>query len=152
MKELISAEDRLSPLQQKLAKLGKQIPKFLAISGQHFLPWLTCPIMYFLIHGGLCRTWKFYNLFSTTSWSDYLPSGDCHFLAIIIIVVAVPEGSPMMIAVVLSLNMRKLLKQSVGGENYLESKPPEPLNILFSDKTGTLTEGRFPGCCSADWR
>jgi Ca2+-transporting ATPase len=31
-------------------------------------------------------------------------------LAIIIIVVAVPEGLPMMIAIVLSLNMRKLLK------------------------------------------
>jgi Ca2+-transporting ATPase len=31
-------------------------------------------------------------------------------LAIIVIVVAVPEGLPMMIAIVLSLNMRRLLK------------------------------------------
>lgn len=31
-------------------------------------------------------------------------------LAIIIIVVAVPEGLPMMIAIVLSLNMRRLLQ------------------------------------------
>ena len=34
-------------------------------------------------------------------------------LAIIIIVVAVPEGLPMMIAVVLSMNMRKLLNAKV---------------------------------------
>lgn len=34
-------------------------------------------------------------------------------LAIIIIVVAVPEGLPMMIAIVLSLNMRKLLNAKV---------------------------------------
>lgn len=34
-------------------------------------------------------------------------------LAIIIIVVAVPEGLPMMIAIVLALNMQKLLDQNV---------------------------------------
>jgi magnesium-transporting ATPase (P-type) len=34
-------------------------------------------------------------------------------LAIIIIVVAVPEGLPTMIAIVLSLNMRRLLKSQV---------------------------------------
>ncbi len=67
MKELISAEDRLSPLQQKLAKLGKQITNFGYIGAT------------FIADGGLCRTWKLYNLFSTTSWSDYLPSGDCHY-------------------------------------------------------------------------
>ncbi|MDP6382907.1 MAG: HAD-IC family P-type ATPase, partial [SAR324 cluster bacterium] len=64
-------------------------------------------------------------------------------LAIIIIVVAVPEGLPMMIAVVLSLNMRKLLRANVLVRKLLGIETSGSLNILFSDKTGTLTEGRL---------
>ena len=64
-------------------------------------------------------------------------------LAIIIIVVAVPEGLPMMIAVVLSLNMRKLLKANVLVRKLLGIETSGSLNVLFSDKTGTLTQGRL---------
>ncbi|MEC7086811.1 MAG: HAD-IC family P-type ATPase, partial [SAR324 cluster bacterium] len=64
-------------------------------------------------------------------------------LAIIIIVVAVPEGLPMMIAVVLSLNMRKLLRANVLVRKLLGIETSGSLNILLSDKTGTLTEGRL---------
>ncbi|MEC9229349.1 MAG: HAD-IC family P-type ATPase, partial [SAR324 cluster bacterium] len=61
----------------------------------------------------------------------------------IIIVVAVPEELPMMIAVVLSLNMRKLLRANVLVRKLLGIETSGSLNILFSDKTGTLTEGRL---------
>ena len=64
-------------------------------------------------------------------------------LAIIIIVVAVPEGLPMMIAVVLSLNMRKLLKAKVLVRKLLGIETSGSLTILFSDKTGTLTQGKL---------
>jgi len=64
-------------------------------------------------------------------------------LAIIVIVVAVPEGLPMMIAIVLSLNMRKLLKAKVLVRKLLGIETAGSLNILFVDKTGTLTKGIF---------
>jgi calcium-translocating P-type ATPase len=62
-------------------------------------------------------------------------------LSIIIIVVAVPEGLPMMIAIVLSLNMRKLLKAKVLVRKLLGIETAGSLNVLFVDKTGTLTKG-----------
>jgi len=67
----------------------------------------------------------------------------CLILAIIVIVVAVPEGLPMMIAIVLSLNMRKLLKANVLVRKLLGIEAAGSLNILFVDKTGTLTRGVF---------
>eukprot|EP01129_Flabellula_baltica_P006450 TRINITY_DN2415_c0_g1_i1.p1 TRINITY_DN2415_c0_g1~~TRINITY_DN2415_c0_g1_i1.p1 ORF type:complete len:927 (+),score=209.77 TRINITY_DN2415_c0_g1_i1:53-2833(+) len=62
-------------------------------------------------------------------------------LGIIIIVVAVPEGLPMMIAIVLALNMRKLLKDQVLVRKLIGIETAGSMSILFSDKTGTITEG-----------
>ena len=64
-------------------------------------------------------------------------------LAVIIIVVAVPEGLPMMIAIVLSLNMKKLLKDNILVRKLIGIETAGSLNILFSDKTGTMTEGKL---------
>lgn len=64
-------------------------------------------------------------------------------LAIIIIVVAVPEGLPMMIAIVLSMNMRKLLNKQVLVRKLLGIETAGSINLLFADKTGTLTLGTF---------
>jgi calcium-translocating P-type ATPase len=62
-------------------------------------------------------------------------------LAVVIVVVAVPEGLPMMIAIVLSINMKKLLSDKVLVRKLLGIEAAGSLNILFSDKTGTLTKG-----------
>ncbi len=62
-------------------------------------------------------------------------------LAVSIIVVAVPEGLPMMITVVLSSNMKKMIKDSVIVRKLVGIETSGSLNILFTDKTGTLTEG-----------
>ncbi len=64
-------------------------------------------------------------------------------LAIIVIVVAVPEGLPMMIAMVLAINMKKLLSVKVLVRKLLGIETAGSLNLLFTDKTGTLTQGRL---------
>lgn len=61
--------------------------------------------------------------------------------AVTIIIMAVPEGLPMMLAMVAAMNSGNLLKQ-----NILVRKPDSVetagyTNILFSDKTGTITKG-----------
>ncbi|KNC47755.1 uncharacterized protein AMSG_03982 [Thecamonas trahens ATCC 50062] len=67
-------------------------------------------------------------------------------LAIIVVVVAVPEGLPMMIAIVLSLNMRKLLARNVLVRRLIGIETAGCMDLLLVDKTGTLTHGTFVPC------
>ena len=64
-------------------------------------------------------------------------------LAITVMVVAIPEGLPMMITVVLSANMRRLKRDHVLVRRLMGIEASGSLNILFCDKTGTLTSGRL---------
>jgi len=62
-------------------------------------------------------------------------------LSVTIIVVAVPEGLPMMITLVLSSNMKKMLKDNVLVRKLVGIETSGSLNVLLTDKTGTLTKG-----------
>lgn len=64
-------------------------------------------------------------------------------LAVTVIVVAVPEGLPMMITVVLSSNMKRMLKDNVLVRKLVGIETAGSLNILFTDKTGTITKGKL---------
>ena len=64
-------------------------------------------------------------------------------LSVAVVVMAVPEGLPMMITLVLSSNMKKLLKKNVLVRKLVGIETAGSLNILFTDKTGTLTEGKL---------
>jgi len=64
-------------------------------------------------------------------------------LAVTVVVVAVPEGLPMMITVVLSANMRRLLRDQVLVRRLVGIETSGSLNLLFCDKTGTLTSGKL---------
>ncbi len=64
-------------------------------------------------------------------------------LSVTIIVVAVPEGLPMMITLVLSSNMKRMLKKNVLVRKLVGIETAGSLNILFTDKTGTLTKGKL---------
>jgi Ca2+-transporting ATPase len=64
-------------------------------------------------------------------------------LAITVLVMAVPEGLPMMITVVLSSNMKRMLNDYVLVRKLVGIETSGSLNILFTDKTGTLTEGKL---------
>ncbi|MBE6147705.1 MAG: calcium-translocating P-type ATPase, PMCA-type [Firmicutes bacterium] len=64
-------------------------------------------------------------------------------LSVTIIVVAVPEGLPMMITLVLSSNMKRMLKNNVLVRKLVGIETAGSINILFSDKTGTITKGKL---------
>ena len=136
LKELTSAETRPSPLQEKLATLGRQISRF-GYVGALFIAFSFMFNHIFLEGGG----WEIY--FSKPAPEIIYHIVTAIILAIIIIVVAVPEGLPMMIAVVLSMNMRKLLKAKVLVRKLLGIETSGSLTILFTDKTGTLTQGKL---------
>ena len=64
-------------------------------------------------------------------------------LAISVVVVAVPEGLPMMITVVLSSNMIRMQRAGVMVRKLVGIETAGSLNLLFTDKTGTLTCGNL---------
>ena len=67
-------------------------------------------------------------------------------LGITVVVVAVPEGLPMMITVVLSANMKRMMKDHVLVRKLVGIETSGSLNMLFTDKTGTLTKGQLRVC------
>jgi len=71
-------------------------------------------------------------------------------LSVTVIVVAVPEGLPMMITLVLSSNMKRMVKNNVMVRKMVGIETAGSINILFTDKTGTLTKGKLEvvGCMS----
>lgn len=138
----LTSEERDTPLQSKLAVLAKQIGRFgvvggiaiaLAFMGQKLFMQRALDIETLMPYLVNIANWP--ELFS-----DLVTAV---ILAAVIIVVAVPEGLPMMVAIVLALNMRKLLQDRVLVRKLLGIEAAGSLNILFSDKTGTLTKGHL---------
>lgn len=64
-------------------------------------------------------------------------------LAVTIIIVSVPEGLPMMVALVLSTNMKKMIKKNILVKKMVGIETAGSLNVLLTDKTGTLTNGKL---------
>ena len=138
-KELGSSEDRPSPLQVKLTKLAQDISKFGYVGAT--LIFISFLFKKMVINNDFSGE-KIAIYFS--NWSVVLQDVlNALVLSIIIVVAAIPEGLPMMIAIVLSLNMRKLLSAKVLVRKLLGIETSGSLNILFSDKTGTITKGQL---------
>ena len=64
-------------------------------------------------------------------------------IGITVIVVSVPEGLPMMITLVLSSNMKKMMKDNVLIRKLTGIETSGNINVLLTDKTGTLTNGKL---------
>lgn len=64
-------------------------------------------------------------------------------LGLTVVIMAVPEGLPMMIAVVLSSNVKKMLNDMVLVRKSAGIEAAGSMNMLFTDKTGTLTLGKM---------
>lgn len=137
--ELQIDDDRESPLKVKLAKLANGISKFGYIGGVAIA--VAYLVQSMLINGGSGPAAYFSqpDLFLKI-FQDLVQAV---MFAVVIIVMAVPEGLPLMIAIVSSLNMKKMLKDNVLVRKVNGIETAGSLNILFSDKTGTITKGKL---------
>ena len=133
MAEEMQEDEPDSPLKVKLAKLADMISKFGYIGA------IVIALMYFgyfiLSAGGFQ---SYFSLGAATIIQDIVEAVS---LAVVIIVCAVPEGLPLMISLVLMQNTSKMLDHNVLVRKAEGIETAGSLNILFSDKTGTITKG-----------
>lgn len=133
MAEEMQEEEPDSPLKVKLAKLANQISTFGYI-GAVVIALLY--IIFFVVNAGGVSAYL------ASGWSKILQDVvRAASLAIVIIVCAVPEGLPLMISLVLMQNTSKMLDHNVLVRKAEGIETAGSLNILFSDKTGTITKG-----------
>ena len=64
-------------------------------------------------------------------------------VAVTIIVVAVPEGLPMMVTISLAMNMMKMARENCLVRRLVASETIGSATVICTDKTGTLTENKM---------
>lgn len=133
MAEEMQEDEPDSPLKVKLAKLAKQISTFVYIGA------IAISVLYFvhfvMVAGGVSA---YFGNGIEVILQDVIRAVS---LAVVIIVCAVPEGLPLMISLVLMQNTSKMLDHNVLVRKAEGIETAGSLNILFSDKTGTITKG-----------
>jgi len=122
--ELTNTDKTSTPLQERLGRLGKTITIFGIIAAVIVF---TAQIISFAMHGGL-------------AFDEVM---EAFVTSIVLIVAAVPEGLPTIVAVSLSINIIKLSKQNALVKKMIASETVGCINVICSDKTGTLTENKM---------
>lgn len=137
MAQELQENDDISPLKLRLTKLAQGISKIGYVCS---ILVATSYLLYMIVIS---------NNFNGSLIMETLSNGKLLFgyilnaltLCVTIIVVAVPEGLPMMITLVLSSNMKRMLKDNVLVRKLVGIETAGNINVLFTDKTGTLTKG-----------
>lgn len=134
MAEEMQEDEPDSPLKVKLAKLAKQISTFGYIGA-------IVIALFYLAHAMLVFEGGPSGYFAQPVQDIIMSVINAVSLAVVIIVCAVPEGLPLMISLVLMQNTSKMLDHNVLVRKAEGIETAGSLNILFSDKTGTITKG-----------
>jgi len=122
--ELGSVEKTTTPLQERLGRMSKMITTIGIIAASIVF---ISQLVSFVLR----------NEFITANIID------AFVISIVLIVATVPEGLPTIVAVSLSLNIIKLSKQNALVKKIIASETVGCINVICSDKTGTLTENKM---------
>ncbi len=126
----VQEAQRKTPLQVKLGKLAHQISVF-GYTGATAI-----------VVGILARTFITGNLPPDGyAWIRLIV--DAITVAVTIVVCAVPEGLPMLTSMLMSFQSMQMAGDNVLVRKINGLETAGSLNLLFSDKTGTITEGRL---------
>ncbi|MBQ3586690.1 MAG: HAD-IC family P-type ATPase, partial [Synergistaceae bacterium] len=126
----VQEAQRKTPLQVKLGKLAQQISVF-GYTGATAI-----------VLGILLRTFITGNLPADGyAWARLII--DAITVAVTIVVCAVPEGLPMLTSMLMSFQSMQMAGDNVLVRKINGLETAGSLNLLFSDKTGTITEGRL---------
>ena len=122
--ELDKESETASPLQTKLSKLGKIIT---AIGASSAVLVFVISAVRLALQGGL----------------TFASVQELFISCIVLIVAAVPEGLPTIVAVSLALNMIKLAKGNALIKKMTATETAGAVSVICSDKTGTLTMNKM---------
>ena len=138
----LASETRESPLKQRLSRLAKQISRIGYIAA------IAVSVAYFFNDIFIDSAFDKSVILSKLGDFSYVYNSfmHCLTLAVTVVVVSVPEGLPMMITVVLSSNMKKMMRDNILVRKLVGIETAGSMNILFCDKTGTLTTGKQSVC------
>ena len=130
--ELIqSVEDEDTPLQRKLADVGKTLGiASLAICGLVFLVGMLRPLLI-----GATVGW------GLQEWIDH--SKEFFMLAVSLAIAAVPEGLPAVVTICLALGMQEMVKRHALIRRLPAVETLGAATVICSDKTGTLTQNQM---------
>lgn len=120
---LDSETEESTPLQQKLARLGKYLG-FLALA--------ACAVIFAV---GLLNKLDPMNMFMT---------------AVSLAVSAIPEGLPAIVTIVLSIGVQRMVKKNAIIRRLPAVETLGSASVICSDKTGTLTQNRMTLVRAAD--
>ena len=126
----VQEDTRQTPLQVKLAKLAKQISTFGYIGA---IAIIIGVILVNVIGGKVEPTFA--------GWATLII--EAVTVAVTIIICAVPEGLPMLTSILLSFQSIRMIKDNVLVRKINGLETAGSLSVLFTDKTGTITEGRL---------
>lgn len=128
-------EEPETPLKLKLGVLANQISKVGYVGGVLIA---VAALVGYVMQAGGPSAW------AAQGWQLMLEQVMAAVsVAITIIVCAVPEGLPLVIALVLMQNTGKMYENNVLVRRSIGIETAGSLNILFSDKTGTITKGHL---------
>ncbi len=133
----IQTETRESPLRLRLSRLAGQISRLGYLAA--LLICLAYFFNVFVLDSGMSPPLILMKLRDPTYLMRHLLRG--FMLGLTVVVMSVPEGLPMMVAVVLSSNIRRMIRDRVLVRKPVGIESAGSMNLLFTDKTGTLTEG-----------
>ena len=119
--ELSVKKDGKSPLNQKLARLTRTVTIIGALAALFVV--IVSTVRLFLN--------------GTANFESVM---DVIITGIVLVVAAVPEGLPAIVAVSLALNMIKLARENVLIKKLIATETAGAVSVICSDKTGTLTE------------
>jgi len=122
--ELKSTETKSTPLQEKLDKLAKSI----SVLG--------------MISAVVIFTYELFKIYTSNTLS-FDTVQNAFMTSIALIVAAVPEGLPTVVAITLALNIIKMAKSNALVRKLVACETIGGINVICSDKTGTLTKNQM---------
>lgn len=138
MAKVLTEDEDISPLKLRLNNLAKIISKIGYVAA------ILIALSYLFSRIFIANNFDINLIKNTLNFNTFISYLlEAMTLAVSVLVMSVPEGLPMMITLVLSTNSKKMLKDNVLVRKMVGIETAGSLNILFTDKTGTLTKGKM---------
>ena len=122
-----------TPLEEKLHELAGKIN----------IAAFSIAALMFIVLNLVHWSWAFGEYDFTLSWQTLLQEVRFLMGALVVIIVAVPEGLPLSVTLALAFSMKTMARENNLVKKMHACETIGSVNVIFTDKTGTLTQNRM---------